>query len=212
MGEIFRLGLVLMLVAVVAAVALGIVNGKTAPIIALQKEQEKQDAMRLVAMGLVEADSMRFDSLVVEGMQNPYASVDEELRVVKVSVPPDTSVAGYIFIAYGKGYSSTIQTMVAVDPEGTVAGTKILYQQETPGLGANVTDPSKLTAAFIGRSADEILLRKDGGDIDAMTGCTITSRAVTVSVRKGLQAMAEAGLFRGTGDTDSGEVREGGVE
>lgn len=211
MAEMLKLGLVLMLVALAAAVALGLVNSRTAPIIAEQKEMEKQNAMRMVAGSLSPGDSLAFDSLAVRGLPNPYASADNVLEVVKVYSPPDTSRVGYLFIAYGKGYSSTIQTMVAVDTSGEVSGSTILYQQETPGLGANVEDPSKLIDGFSGMEARGILLSKDGGGIDAMTGCTITSRAVTNSVRDGLEAMEEAGLFRSGpavpasgGDTASG--------
>ncbi len=195
MAEMLKLGLILMLVALVAAVALGLVNSRTAPIIALQKELEKQNAMREVALSLSPGDSMAFDSISVEGLGNPFASVDNTLEIVRVSLPPDTSRIGYLFIAYGKGYSSTIQTMVAADLAGSVRSSAILYQQETPGLGANVATPSKLIENFSGRSAEGILLSKDGGEIDAITGCTITSRAVTNSVREGLEAMGEAGLF-----------------
>lgn len=205
MAEMLKLGLVLMLVALVAAVALGLVNSRTAPMIAEQKEMDKQNAMRQVAGNLSPGDSLRFDSLTVEGLENPYAGVDHTLEVVKVSVPPDTSTVGYLFIAYGKGYSSTIQTMVGVDAGGTVAGSSILLQQETPGLGANVENPSKLIENFSGRSAQGIVLAKDGGNIDAITGSTITSRAVTNSVREGLEAMAAAGLF---GDEDQGSEND----
>ncbi len=196
MAEMLKLGVVLMLVALVAAIALGLVNSRTAPIIAQQKELEKQNAMTQVAASLSPGDSLAFDSIAVAGLSNPYAMVDQDLNVVKVSCPPDTGRIGYLFIAYGKGYSSTVQTMVAVDSHGVVSGSTILYQQETPGLGANVVNPSKLIDRYIGRSMDGILLTKDGGEIDAMTGCTITSRAVTNSVRIGLEAMDEAGLFQ----------------
>jgi Na+-translocating ferredoxin:NAD+ oxidoreductase subunit G len=202
MAEMFKLGLVLMLVALVAAVALGLVNSRTAPIIAVQKELEKQNAMIEVAESLSSGDSLAFDSLTVEGLGNPYASCDSTLNIVRVSVPPDTSRIGYVFVAYGKGYSSTIQTMVAAGLDGRIASTTILYQQETPGLGANVETPSKLIEKFNGLTALECLLTKDGGAIDSMTGCTITSRAVTNSIRDGLEAMTEAGLFDSPGSTE----------
>jgi len=198
MAEMFKLGMVLMAVALVAAAALGLVNRQTAPIIAVQQEMARQAAMTLVAANLSPGDSLAFDSISVEGMANPYASSDEMLAVVQVSAPPDPGAIGYVFTAYGKGYSSTVQTMVAVRLDGTVEGTTILYQSETPGLGANVVQPDKLIGRLTGLSAPECLLTKDGGDIDAMTGCTITSRAVVNSVRDGLEAMGEADLF-GTG-------------
>jgi len=215
----FKLGLILMLVALVAAVALGLVNSRTAPIIAVQKELEKQNAMNEVAESLSPGDSLAFDSLSVSDLGNPYAICDNTLSVVKVSVPPDTSRIGYVFIAYGKGYSSTIQTMVATGLEGGVSNTTILYQQETPGLGANVENPAKLIGSFNGLLPSEFLLKNDGGGIDAMTGCTITSRAVTNSIRTGLEAMNEAGLFtdpagdsQTPADTVTESSGEGGAE
>ncbi|MEN8209015.1 MAG: FMN-binding protein, partial [Candidatus Fermentibacteria bacterium] len=197
--------LVLMLVALVAAVALGFVNSRTAPIIAVQKELAKQSAMNEVAAALSPGDSLAFDSLSLDGLFNPYASCDNMLNVVRVSVPPDTSRIGYVFIAFGKGYSSTVQTMVAVELEGFISNTMILYQQETPGLGANIVDPAKLISKFNGLTSFECLLTKDGGGIDAMTGCTITSRTVTNSIRTGLEAMSEAELF-------SSGITEGGMQ
>jgi electron transport complex protein RnfG len=204
MAEIIKVGLILMLVALVAAVALGLVNSRTASIIAVQKELEKQNAMNEVAGSLSPGDSLAFDSLSVAGLENPYMICDNTLNVMRVSVPPDTSSVGYVFIAYGKGYSSTVQTMAAVELDGSISSTIILYQQETPGLGANVENPSKLIEKFNRLTASECLLTKDGGGIDAMTGCTITSRAVTNSVRTGLEAMNEAGLFN-SGDNEPAE-------
>ena len=199
MGEMIKLGLVLMLVALVAAVALGLVNSSTAPIIAVQQEMAKQEAMSLVALNLAPAgDSLAFDSIAVDDLDNPYASADEALRIVRVVTPDRPGGIGYVFVAYGKGYSSTIQTMVAVDNDGIVQGTTILYQSETPGLGANVVQPGKLIGHITGLDGPDCLLSKDGGSIDTMTGCTITSRAVVNSVRDGIEAMQEAGLFSGS--------------
>jgi len=193
MGEILKLGFILTLIAVIAAVALGYVNSLTEPIIAEQKEQAKLDAMIDVATSL-STGILTFDSLTVSGLGNPYSSADETLAVVSVS-DSTGSALGYLFVAYGRGYSSTIQTMVAVDRTGTVTGTTVLFQQETPGLGANVSNPDKLLNQFEGQDASTLLLAKDGGSLDAITGSTITSRAVTNSVRDGLDALADAGLF-----------------
>lgn len=197
MGEIIKVGLMLMLVAVIAAVALGYVNSITSPIIAEQKEQAKLDAMIDVA-GSLAAGELTFDSLSVLELANPYAAVDETLAVVSVTDSAGTEL-GYLFVAYGKGYSSTVQTMIAVDTEGTVTGNTILYQQETPGLGANVSNPDKFLYQFNGLVASALLLSKDGGDLDSITGSTITSRAVTESVRDGLDALSEAGILPAEG-------------
>ncbi len=195
MGEIFKVGSMLMLVAVIAAAALGVVNSVTEPIIAEQKRQAKLDAMIDVATTLGEGE-MQFDSLTIPELENPYAEVDETLGVVAVTDSLGTEM-GYLFIAYGKGYSSTIQTMVAVNTDGIVTGTIILFQQETPGLGANVSDPAKFLYQFADRNASELLLSKDGGQLDSITASTITSRAVTDSVREGLDALIVAGIIGG---------------
>ncbi|MCK4506678.1 MAG: RnfABCDGE type electron transport complex subunit G [Candidatus Aegiribacteria sp.] len=211
MIEMLKLGLVLMLVALIAAVALGLVNSRTAPLIEIQQELEKQNAMSEAAASLMPDDSLAFDSLSIDNLENPYSSCDELLQVVKVFMPPDTSRIGYVFIAYGKGYSSTIQTMVATRMDGRVSGTIILNQQETPGLGANIVKPSRLIDHLIGMTGHECLLKKDGGTIDAMTGCTITSRTVVNSVRQGLENMNGAGLFSDEIALDE-EHTEGGAE
>ncbi len=194
MAEALKLGIVLMVVAVIAAGSLGFVNDFTAPLIARQKEEARLLAMETAASTITGAGvTVTFDSLTVDGLANPYAQADEVLSPVGVFSGED--IVGYVFIAYGKGYSSTVQTMVACGTDGIVTGSQILFQQETPGLGANVVNPDRLIGSFSGREAAGLVLEKDGGDIDAITGSTITSRAVTLSVRKGLEAMEDAGLF-----------------
>ncbi|MCP4647180.1 MAG: FMN-binding protein, partial [bacterium] len=74
-------------------------------------------------------------------------------------------------------------------------GSTVLFQQETPGLGANVSNPEKFIYQFDGLDASTLLLSKDGGELDSITGSTITSRAVTDSVREGLDALAAAGII-----------------
>ena len=202
MAEILKLGSVLTAVSLVAAIALGLANRATAPVIEIQEEMARQAAMLDASQVLAPDDSLLFDSLSVTGLSNPYLHVDEELTVISVQSSEGLNL-GYVFIAYGKGYSSVIQTMVAVDLSGTVAGSVILCQLETPGLGANVVKPEKLIGHFNGLHGWELLLKKDGGEIDSITGSTITSRAVVNSVRTGLEAMEEAGLFS---DGDDGGV------
>lgn len=193
MGDIIKVGSSLMLIAVIAAVALGYVNSVTSPIIAEQKEQAKLDAMIDVA-GSLGAGELSFDSLSVPELENPYAEVDETLSIVSVTDSTGAEL-GYLFIAYGKGYSSTLQTMIAVNSAGTVTGNTVLYQQETPGLGANISNPAKFLYQFDGLNASSFILAKDGGELDSITGSTITSRAVTNSVKAGLDALAVAGII-----------------
>jgi len=193
MGEILKLGFVLMAVALLAAIALGFVNSRTEPVIREQQRQQRIEAMMQVAGSLSEtvpAEEMAYDTLNIGA--NPYAAVDESLTVVRFSGPADGPL-GYTFIAYGKGYSSTVQTMVAVDLSGTVTGATILFQQETPGLGAKCE--GGWVDQMIDKTAESCSVVKDGGGVESITGATITSRAVSGSIRLGLEAMEAEGLF-----------------
>lgn len=100
----------------------------------------------------------------------------------------DGSLAGYIILTKGKGYSSTLEIMVSLDKELKIVGLKILAQAETPGLGTRITESSFLQQ-FFGRTGKSIGLKKDSGEIDAITGATISSRAVTNTIAKGIEEL-----------------------
>jgi electron transport complex protein RnfG len=78
--------------------------------------------------------------------------------------------------------------MMGVLPDGTLGGIEILSHAETPGLGSPITE-ERWKGIFKGRSLDntDLRVKKDGGDIDQMTGATISPRAVTGAVKKGLE-------------------------
>ncbi len=90
---------------------------------------------------------------------------------------------GYAFIAEGKGYSGTIKTMVGMYKNGTISGVNIISQSETPGLGTRIAEPD-FTNQFSGKRIEDVRLRGDGGVIDAITGATISSHAITDIVRE----------------------------
>lgn len=85
------------------------------------------------------------------------------------------------------GFDGEITMMVGVDMDGKVTGISIISQTETAGLGAEAAaDNVKGNAfrdQFVGLAAGEIQLSKDGGTLDALTGATISSRAVTLGVQ-----------------------------
>ena len=91
---------------------------------------------------------------------------------------------GYAFIATGNGYGGAISIWVAVETDKTtVKGISIRSQSETAGLGARISLPS-FAAKFVGKKINDIKLKQDGGQIDGITGSTISSRAVVEAVRK----------------------------
>ena len=93
------------------------------------------------------------------------------------------SIAGYTFLASGNGYSGVIDMLVGINPDYTIKDIAILSQTETPGLGSRITEKI-FTGQFAGLGLDDIELSKDGGSIDAITGATISSRAVTDAIRE----------------------------
>ena len=81
--------------------------------------------------------------------------------------------------------------MVGVDTSGTVTGVSIVSHEETSGLGANATR-EEFRSQFVGATGS-VAVTKDGGTIDALTGATVTSRAVSNGVNAALNAVASLG-------------------
>lgn len=104
---------------------------------------------------------------------------EEELFVIY----EDEAIAGYTFLASGNGYSGAINMLVGIDMDYNIKDVAILSQTETPGLGNKITE-KEFTDQFIGLTSADIILSRDGGSIDAITGATISSRAVTDAIRE----------------------------
>ena len=89
-----------------------------------------------------------------------------------------TALVGYAIPGIGKaGYGGAIGLMVGLKPDRTVITYRVLSANETKGLGAKLGTPDFLRQ-FAGKAGTGLKVKKDGGDIDAITGATITSRAV----------------------------------
>lgn len=89
---------------------------------------------------------------------------------------------GYAFLAVGKGYGGDIDILVGLEDEATIKGISIISSLETPGLGNRIAE-SSFTDKFAGLNIADVALSRDGGQIDAITGSTISSRAVVDAVR-----------------------------
>lgn len=94
----------------------------------------------------------------------------------------DEDEIGFAFIAIGKGYGGDIDILVGLENDTTLKGITIISHNETPGLGTRITEPS-FTDMFVGVNINDVALRKDGGQIDAITSSTISSVAVIDAVR-----------------------------
>jgi electron transport complex protein RnfG len=98
---------------------------------------------------------------------------------------------GYAFTASGTGYGGTISILVGLENDTTVKGIRIISQTETKGLGSRITLPS-FTDEFTGKNINDIKLKSDGGQIDAITGSSISSKAVINAVRETALAKVQA--------------------
>ena len=108
----------------------------------------------------------------------------------------DGDTVGCIFVTEANGYGGVVSIMTAVDMEGKIIAVEILAAaDETPGLGQNVTKEYFYTR-FNGMSGDIIAAKagtakKENNEIDAVTGATISSKAVTTAVNQALDYAAE---------------------
>ena len=104
------------------------------------------------------------------------------------------NVVGYVFSTSAKGYGGDISTMVGVKNDGTVSGVDFLSISETAGLGMNA-DSDDFKSQFVGKSG-VIGVNKNTStetEIQALTGATITSKAVTEAVNIALELYEEVG-------------------
>ena len=173
---IARLAITLLLITAVVAAGLACVNAVTAPEIEALNAQKTQTAIEAVLPGGGEEIAFTDDSDIVSTIykgQSGYA----------VEVTP-------------AGFNGTVTMMVGVDNTGKVLGISIVNHTETAGLGAEAASQSAAGTAFRSQFAGmsgSVSVSKDGGQVDALTGATITSRAVCTGVNAALNAVAKLG-------------------
>jgi Na+-translocating ferredoxin:NAD+ oxidoreductase subunit G len=179
MKEIFKVGGILFLVTVIAATSLAAVYSVTKPRILKSKAEEFKAGLTIVLPG---ADNKAIF---------PVEKDDQILYYKGFSTPDSSHLVGYAFLGHAAGYSSVIEVLVGVDTTGHVIGIKVLSQSETPGLGTKIQEvkygetQNWVQKQFIGKAAQNSAVIKDGGEIEAITGATISSRAVARSVAQG---------------------------
>ena len=177
MRYVLRLSVTLFLITGLMAGVLGLVHGATAPKIAAAQAAKTKKALSAVL-----PDG--------ENAQKLSEFPDETDLVEAVYASP----AGYAVTVAPVGFDSPITMMVGVDPEGRVLGISVISHKETPNLGAVAADPGPkgqdFRSQYVGVSG-AVCLEKDGGTLDAVTGATITSRAVTEGVNAALDCVRQ---------------------
>ena len=110
-------------------------------------------------------------------------------------VDANGAAVGYVTVNTVKGFGGDVEISVAVDPEGVIQGISVggANFKETAGLGAKSKEPA-FTEQFAGKTAP-VALKKNGGEIDAITAATITSSAVVRGVNDAVTMLAEKAGF-----------------
>lgn len=194
MNDLLKDGLKLVIITLVAGIALGWIYGITKEPIAAQEAKKQQEAYRAVfpdakSFQDVEGFSEEAASKVISEYANPVEDHKNDKISSAVSALDDSgNILGYIFnVTTSKGYGGEIQLTVGIQADGTVNGYSVLSISETAGLGmhANDTGDGSWGTQFNGKKVESFQVVKDGSGasddakIDAISGATITSKAVT---------------------------------
>lgn len=170
----FRLILVLLVITVLAAALLGLVNQVTRDRIALLAQEKLNSAMLEIQP---EADEF----LLQSGAS--YELVSGFYLAQKGGTP-----VGYCVETCPNGFGGKMSVLVGLDLQGAVVGVKLVDHSETAGVGTRTEDPAFLSQ-YVGRSGEIAIGGADG--IDAVSGATISSKAVTAGVNAALAAVSQ---------------------
>lgn len=118
-----------------------------------------------------------------------------------------TTSSGVAVISDVNGFGGVLSVMVGICPDGTLCNTSVISHSETPGLGAKCQNDEAFLAQFRGLDPAQkrLAVKKDGGDIDAITASTITSRAYTLAVVNALKVYRTLSAMPQAAENEGGE-------
>ena len=175
--SVLKMVVVLMVTCIFSGVALAYTYNLTKDKIA---QTEKEAGLSAVKKVLPVYDGIPQEKIInIDGVEKSIYIGKKDGKIVGFAIP-----SGAI------GYGGMVNILVGIDTNGKVTGMELLAHQETPGLGSKAGE-AKFKDQFKGKflkSVSEVFsVRKDGGDIEAITAATITSRAVTNGVTEALR-------------------------
>lgn len=180
-STLFNMVAVLFVITLLASGGVGAVYMITKEPIAVAQQNATREALKLVLPP--------FDATVDEAIE-----VDELPVTVHTATAAD-QVVGYAVETMTKnGFSGVVRLMVGFTPDGEVINIQVLEQSETPGLGTKMADEGNpLLLSFQGKYPAQMNMsvKKDGGDVDALTAATISSRAYVDAVRRAYNAYVQ---------------------
>lgn len=175
--SIFQIASNLAMVCIACGILIAVIYYFTAPITEKKNAELKQESMQQLVKDA--------DKFVAVKDKDEWYEAQKDGKTIAYVVPADT-----------KGYGGTIEMLVAVSKDSTVLDFQILSANETPGLGSNASKDS-FRSQFDGKKSDALTVVKDKTNkenIQAMTGATITSTAVTKGVK---EAVDEVSAYMG---------------
>ena len=204
-SNILKNAMVLCAITLISGLLLGLVYQITLDPIEKQKAEASLKAYQKVfaaAVDFKETEELKAFAADSAGLFAAGGKDWEKISVTEAKQALDASgnQIGYVLTVLTKeGYGVNISVSIGVDGEGKVMGVQILTHSESPGLGANAVNSSFLNQ-YAGKGGQEISVVKNGqpgdAEIQAITGATITSKAVTRAVNAGVyfaDAAKEAG-------------------
>ena len=175
--QIFKVGIILFIITAVCALLLAYANKITAPLIEKNNIAKTEESMKSV---FPDADEFEKSESEAEGV--------DEIYFAKIS----GEQVGACVVSEANGYGGAVKVVTGIDKKLLVTGVEILSHSETPGLGANA-EKSEFREQFVGKTANIVASKGDAKDneINAMSGATITSKAVTKAVNIAIDAAKE---------------------
>ncbi|MDG6244445.1 MAG: RnfABCDGE type electron transport complex subunit G [Methanolobus sp.] len=173
----------LVIVAVVAAILLGITYVPTSAQIKLNEELAKQEIL---------SDLFPEDNIDFEPVERDTLDPDGEREVIYYRVKDNTgNIIGYAFFNRYPGYGGPILVAGGTDSSfTTLKGMNILTHEETPGVGSKIEDP-QFRDQFVDLPVESLALASSGGSIDAITGATVSSNAVVDALNTKIREVRE---------------------
>lgn len=168
-STIVNMVLTLSIITLISATVLGLLNEATKEPIRLAKEKKKQEAIKIVVPEFDNnptVDTVRIKTPSGKDFLCYTAKKGDE--VVGYAIASSTTL----------GYSGYIGIMVGLLPDGTIHNTSVIQHMETPGLGTKMAE-KPFQPQFEGKNPAtfKLVVKKDGGDVDAISGATVSSAA-----------------------------------
>lgn len=193
-STLFNMVMVLFVITLLASAGVGAVHMITEEPIAEARVKATREALKQVLPEFDETEVLRD---TIENLPVTVHTASEKGRVVGYAVESMTK----------NGFSGVIRLMVGFAPDGQILNIRVLEQAETPGLGTKMVDAGNpLEKSFVGRNPAQMKLgvKKDGGDVDALTAATISSRAYVDAVSRAYKAYCEKAGVEAAVNTVSG--------